>query len=488
MVGALWPAAGYRLNDTMIHTKTLYKPRVVIAGLRGGSGKTTLSLGLLRLWKNKGRHIVPFKKGPDYIDAAWLSGAAGAHCYNLDSYIIAEHQLINSLAGHSEASDGILIEGNRGLFDGVDARGTFSTAALAQMCASPVILVVDCVKAAATVGVIVKGIIEFSKELMIKGVVLNYISNDRHEKVIREAVETHAGVPVVGVLRRDDTPFQQERHMGLTSRDETAAMADGIEAILERMAAACGSTVDEENIWQIAMSAPPLEYSAPDTSYGLSEYTADVKIGVVRDSAFQFYYPENIEALERHGAEIVELSALAADDMPEGLDAVYIGGGFPETHALRLSENKSFMGKLKELIECGLPVYAECGGLMYLGRGIVYNEQYYPMAGIFPIDFVMYEKPQAHGYTIVETVEETPYFPKNVILRGHEFHYSKAVNLEMEGLSFRFKMKRGKGIVDGRDGLLYKQVFATYTHIHALGYALWAEWLVRAAAAYKNGR
>ncbi|MBF0553960.1 MAG: cobyrinate a,c-diamide synthase [Nitrospirae bacterium] len=465
--------------------RILDKPRVVIAGLRGGSGKTTLSLGLLRLWKNKGRRIIPFKKGPDYIDAAWLSGAAKTHCYNLDSYIIDEGKLVNSLISHSTDADGILIEGNRGLFDGVDAKGTFSTAALARLLASPVILIVDCVKTAATVGVIVKGIIEFSKELMIKGVVLNYISNERHEKVIREAVESYAGVPVVGVLKRSDTPFQQERHMGLMSRDETREIDD----VLDRMAAAVGSSVDEGQIWQIANSAPPLEYDAPESEDVLASWTcpSTVNIGVIRDSAFQFYYPENIEALKTHGAGIVEISALGSD-MPDELDALYIGGGFPETHALCLSENKLFSNKLRELIEGGLPVYAECGGLMFLGRGIVYNERYYPMVGIFPVDFVMHEKPQAHGYTIVETVGEGPYFPKNVILRGHEFHYSKAVNLEMERLSFRFKMKRGKGIVDGRDGLSYKQVFATYTHIHALGSPQWAEGLVRAAAAYKDSR
>ncbi|MEO5361680.1 MAG: cobyrinate a,c-diamide synthase [Nitrospirota bacterium] len=463
-------------------------PRVVIAGLRGGSGKTTLSLGLLRLWNNKGRRIIPFKKGPDYIDAAWLSAAAKTQCYNLDSYIIPEQMLLSSLLNHSKDSTkdsgGVLIEGNRGLFDGVDAKGTFSTAALAGLCASPVVLIVDCVKAAATVGVIVKGIVEFSKELMIKGVVLNYISNERHEKVIREAVESYAGVPVVGVLKRSDTPFQQERHMGLMSRDETSE----IETVLERMAAAVGASVDEEKIWQIAAGAPPLDYAASEPAASSSDESgAAVRIGVIKDSAFQFYYPENIEALKALGAEVVEISALVTD-MPDDLDALYIGGGFPETHALSLSENTHFTRKLKKLIECGLPVYAECGGLMYLGRGIVCNERYYSMTGVFPIDFVMHEKPQAHGYTIVEAVEENPYFPKNVILRGHEFHYSKAVNLDMERLNFMFKMKRGKGIVDGRDGLSYKRVFATYTHVHALGCTQWAPGLVRAAAAYKNSR
>ncbi|MBF0517332.1 MAG: cobyrinic acid a,c-diamide synthase, partial [Nitrospirae bacterium] len=157
-------------------------------------------------------------------------------------------------------------------------------------------------------------------------------------------------------------------------------------------------------------------------------------------------------------------------------------------HALTLSENNIFLGKLRDSVQRGLPVYAECGGLMYLGRSIVYNGRHYAMSGIFPIDFVMNEKPQAHGYTIVETVEENPYYKKNVILRGHEFHYSKAVNIDMERLKFSFKMKRGKGIVDGRDGLSYKRVFATYTHVHALGCTQWAQGLVRVAADYKNSR
>ena len=501
-------------------------PRIVIAGLKGGSGKTTLTSGLLKLWRDTGRAVVPFKKGPDYIDAGWLSAASGSPCYNLDTFIIPEERIMASFLGRSEAAGAAVIEGNRGLFDGMDARGTYSTASLAKFLSCPLLLVVDCNKTTTTIGVIVKGIKEFDRELDLKGVVLNYTANERQERVIRQAVEEFSGVPVLGALRvvREKEKLLPERHMGLVASPEYGALE--ADAAAGDMAAYIAAHVDERRIWEAAQSAPDIEYRELEAA---AEIASFVKVGVIRDSAFQFYYPENIEALKRAGAEIVWISAVTDAVLPD-IDALYIGGGFPETNAIRLSENAAFRHELKARIEAGLPVYAECGGLMFLGRKIISDDAEYPMVGIFPIDFKMEQRPAAHGYTEVEVDGENPFFERGATFRGHEFHYSRPVPADVDvpvevkpggagtaassgadtsssgadaasggadaassgsatasgaALRFAFRMKRGRGIADGMDGAVYKNVLAAYTHLHALGAGQWAQGLVNAAAGYK---
>ncbi|MBV6340721.1 cobyrinate a,c-diamide synthase [Candidatus Magnetobacterium casense] len=471
-----------------------YRPRLVIAGLRGGGGKTTLSLGLLRLFKQAGLNVVAFKKGPDYIDAGWLAAASGTPCYNLDSFIISEDRLLQSFVTHSENTDLALIEGNRGLFDGVDAYGTFSTAALAKSTNSPVVLVVDCIKTTTTVGVIIKGISEFDADLSLKGVVLNYVANDRHKNVVRQAIEYHCNVPVLGTIAKRSDAVVPERHMGLVAQQEHGQ----VDAALDAIAAMLRANIDIDAISDIARQAPAIDCNMPDTQtsntprYGTTvtaEAADRIRIGVIRDSAFQFYYPDNLEELVRCGADIVEISAIEHSSLPN-IDALYIGGGFPETNAIMLSENTAFREHLKWLIEDGLPVYAECGGLMFLGRSIIYNNKTYPMTGIFPMDFAMSPTPAAHGYTVAEVVEENPYFPPGTVLKGHEFHYSSVTDVGR--LATAFKMTRGKGIVSGPDGTrcdgaIYKNVLASYTHLHALGTEQWATGVIGAARRKKEG-
>ena len=211
-----------------------------------------------------------------------------------------------------------------------------------------------------------------------------------------------------------------------------------------------------------------------------------VRIGIIRDSAFQFYYPENFEELEKRGAELVEISAMEERELPD-IDALYIGGGFPETNAIALAKNTAFKRSLRNAVEGGLPVYAECGGLMYLGKALLLENKTYPMSGIFPLTFCLEKKPQAHGYTVVEISAENPFYTQGTVLKGHEFHYSRVIDREMkDGTHFSFLMKRGQGIIDKMDGLCYKNVLATYTHLHALGSPEWADGLVRQAYSYKK--
>ncbi len=463
------------------------RPRVVTAGLKGGSGKTTLSLGLLKIWREKGLSITPFKKGPDYIDAGWLSASAGKNCYNLDTFIVSKERILESFLSHSSITDASLIEGNRGLYDGFDSRGTHSTASLCKLLKAPLILIIDCTKATSTIAVIARSLKDFDRELDIRGIVLNHIANRRHESVIREAVEYYSDLTVLGAIKKHHEQFSDERHMGLISCQEYPE----VEKKITEIAKIIKESVDTEKIWQICHTATDLDY--PEIKHPGSIHSETVKIGIIKDSAFQFYYPDNLEQLTYSGAEIMEISSLEHIHLPE-IDAMYIGGGFPETNAINISENTSFRNELKKAIEAGLPVYAECGGLMFLGKSITYNGKSFPMVNIFPLDFVMGKRPSAHGYTVVEVTDSNPYFKKGTTLKGHEFHYSKVSNISnidkinTGNIKLTFKMKRGYGIVNGMDGLVYKNVLATYTHLHALGSADWVEGLIKAAKRYKKRR
>ena len=458
------------------------KPRLVIAALRGGSGKTIVSLGLAAALRiRRGLRLIPFKKGPDYIDAGWLALAAGHPCYNLDPFLMKPDELLHSFVHRSERGDLCLIEGNRGLYDGVDVQGSFSTAELAKFLRAPVILVLDATKATRTVAALVLGCVRFDPDVNIAGVVLNQVAGKRHEQILRGSIERYCGIPVMGVVPREKHDFFPERHLGLVPPQESV----DAEASMNFAARKIGDALDLDALLAVAESAGPL--GRPVSTEKRALPTGEpVVIGVVRDSAFQFYYPENLEALKDNGAVIREISSF--DDAPlNEVDALYIGGGFPETHLEVLAGNHGFRESLRREIEAGLPVYAECGGLMFLCRAIAHRQSFYPMVGVFPFDVELEAKPQGHGYTVMECVGENPYFPKGTEIRGHEFHYSRIVGADA-AYPYIFHLTKGHGIVAGRDGMCYKNVLASYSHIHAVGNERWAEALVRAARCRRQSR
>ena len=474
-----------RLYGPFIMSKTAI-PRVVISGLRGGSGKTILSVSLNAIWQENGVRVAPFKKGPDYIDAGWLALAAGRPCYNLDLFMMKPGDALRSFIDHTPGADIAVIEGNRGLYDGVDPRGSYSTAELSKLLASPVIIVVDCTKVTGTVAALVLGCQKIDPGVMIRGVVLNNIASPRQKSVIRSAIEQSCGLPVLGAiprLRHDPFP---ERHMGLTPFQEHKEIEGSVSMVRQ-----IGEEfLDLDAIRNIAESAGVVAITAGSPAAATVTFSgkAPLRIGVVRDSAFQFYYPENFEELGKQGAEIVEVSALTAHEIPD-IDALYIGGGFPETHAIALAENKSFKLSLLKAIEAGLPVYAECGGLMYLGDSINKNNNSYPMVGALPLVFALEKRPQAHGYTVVEVTADNPYFPEGCILKGHEFHYSRLVEVKgEEGFGMAFTLQRGNGIKDGMDGITRGNVFATYTHLHAIGSPEWTRGMIAAAVRFRESQ
>lgn len=459
-------------------------PRVVISALRGGSGKTVVSIGVIAALKARGESVAPFKKGPDYIDAGWLALAANRPCYNLDSFLLSAETIRRSFCLHSPAAGSAVIEGNRGLFDGIDLDGTTSTAELAKLLHAPVVLCLDCTKTTRTMAAVVSGCIGFDPALAIRGVILNRVAGARHESILRRSIEHYSGVPVIGAVPKLDREIFPERHMGLVPTPEHGWAADSIRAI----ARVASEHIDLEVLVRIARSAPPVDDSVCEPAVAEKRNApcpSVVRIGIMRDSAFQFYYPENIEALTAAGAETVVVSPLVDCGLPD-IDALYIGGGFPETHAPELAANTAFSRRLRELVEEGLPVYAECGGLMYLGEALEVGGRRHAMAGVLPVAFALFKRPQGHGYTVLSVEGENPYYPSGTEIRGHEFHYSRVVRWGGHDRDLVFRMQRGVGIHADRDGILYKNVLATYTHIHALGTPDWAAGLVRNATAYRS--
>jgi cobyrinic acid a,c-diamide synthase len=456
-------------------------PRLLLAALRGGAGKTTLTLGLLATWRAQGHRLVPFKKGPDYIDPAWHALAAGCPSHNLDPFLMEGDQILAMVARQASQADALIIEGNRGLYDGLDAQGTSSTGELAKFLATPVVLVVDCTMRTRTTAALVLGCQHFDPEVPIRGVVLNQIARPRHEDIIRQAIERYCGLPVLGAIPRLKCAVFPERHMGLVPPQEHATALRAIATARDLVQ----KYLDLDRLWRLASQAPPLPTPATLGRPGWSA-PAPVIIGVIRDSAFQFYYPENLEALEQHGARLVEVSALDDPLLPPNLNALYIGGGFPETHAPALAENLSFRNSVKAAARAGLPIYAECGGLMYLGETIQVHREKFPMVGLFPYDFVMSQKPQGHGYTVLEAVQENPFFPIGTRLRGHEFHYSQVVPDPAPEAHLAFRVTRGTGLGGRREGLVFNNVLATFTHLHALGSPQWAPALVQRALEHQR--
>ncbi|NDY72572.1 cobyrinic acid a,c-diamide synthase [Desulfobacter hydrogenophilus] len=473
-------------------------PGVVIAGLRGGSGKTIISLGITAAWIAQNITVAPFKKGPDYIDAGWLSRAAGRPCYNLDTYLCTQSVVQASYLTHSQPCDIALIEGNRGLFDGIDIDGTTSTSELAKLLDLPVVLVLDCTKSTRTIAAVLMGCMQFDPDINICGVILNRLAGKRHEGKVRANIERFCNIPVLGALPKLTQEAFPERHMGLVTSEEHGES----DMSLTRARQVALDNIDIDKLFGLVTSfkgqgMPVVDNARQEqdavleinTTGNLNSITENdtVTIGVVRDSAFQFYYPDNIEALENLGARVKFISPLSQTDIPE-VDAIYMGGGFPETHATQLSANQAFRDNLKVLSRKGLPIYAECGGLIFLGESICLDEVVYPMTGILPLRFGLSKRPQGHGYTEVEVVNENPFYAKGEVLRGHEFRYSKVISIDYEDTAMAFKMIRGKGILEKKDGFFKDNTFGTYTHIHALGSTRWAPSLIAKARRFKASR
>lgn len=466
---------------------TYLAPRLVVAAPQGRSGKTTVTLGLCAAFKARSLVVQPYKKGPDYIDPSWLTEAAGMPCRSLDPFFHEKPEaLLRAFLRSAHKADLSIIEGNHGLFDSFDETGSGSTAAVARALDAPILLVVNTTRIGRSVAAIVYGCQAFESGTNIAGIVLNNVAHSRHEARMRHAIEYHCQVPVLGAIPRDEKLTIPDRHLGLVPRSEQETPLLAI--------AACKQSVerhlDMDAILEIARSAS----SAPalaikETSEPILR-SPGTKVGVLRDRAFTFYYPENLEALEEEGVELVFIDALCEAKLP-AIDALYIGGGFPEMFMDELSANVALRMQIRDAIERDLPVYAECGGLMYLSRRIVWGQRAADMVGALPCEVEMISKPQGHGYVTARVERENPFFPPGTVLRGHEFHNSRIVVGPHNGnkgfpLPTAYSLLRGVGLGDRCDGILYRNVLASYTHLHKGGAPGWAKGLAYSARRYQE--
>lgn len=447
--------------------------RLLISAAHKSSGKTTLSIGLCAAFSQRGTIVQPFKKGPDYIDPMWLGQAAGRPCHNLDFYTMPHDEILRTLQQQSAGSELTLIEGNKGLYDGLDIEGSNSNAALARLTATPVLLVIDVQGMTRGIAPLILGYQAFEPEIRIAGVIFNQIRGDRHEAKLRAVVEHYTDVPVVGAVHHEQELMITERHLGLIPSNENLEATRKIAAIGERIA----GQVDLERIQAIAAQAPPLP-SQTAAEPVKPPGTHDVRIGIARDEAFGFYYPGDLQALEQAGAELVPINTLTDPALPP-IDGLFIGGGFPESRLKELAANSSLRESIRHAIEQDLPVYAECGGLMYLCRQITWQGETAPMVGTIPADVVMHHRPQGRGYVRLRETENSLWPSDGKIAPGvefpaHEFHYSALDNLEGRP-RFAYEVLRGTGINGRHDGLVYRNLLACYAHLRDTDYHHWAQ-------------
>lgn len=528
-------------------------PRLMVSGLSGGGGKTLAALGLVRAFTRRGLTVKPCKKGPDYIDSAWLGLASGLTPTNLDPYFLSEARLLALFSHVTAGADMALIEGNRGLYDGRDLEGSCSTAALARTLNAPILLILTVTKMTRTAAAIIAGLASF-EPVSLAGVMLNRVGSSRHAALIRRSIETYTGIPVIGELPRLTVNPIPERHMGLVSMHDEGTASCGNEKLLQALdnladllekhadvdaalaiARSASPLVVAQPFWEerpeeliggplspapphshAESATPPLQDSpahAPDRVSSEesgrqhpvptlpSAVKAPVSIGYVRDAALWFYYEENLEALRRAGARLVELSILSPEPWPcDELNGLYLGGGFPEMVPERIAASPH-LEELRALSRAECPIYAECGGFMILCREIRIDGRDYPMAGLFPARAEFYLRPQGLGYVEATVERENPFHPRGSVLRGHEFHYSCCVPLgELEptlslspGVGMSGPGHRARGLaaplpadvspeqavwsqkLQGRDGLLVRRTFAAYTHLFAPAVPHWAE-------------
>ncbi len=432
--------------------------RLLIAATHKSSGKTTISLGLCAALAQRGLQVQPFKKGPDYIDPLWLSQAAKKPCYNLDFYTQTTEEIQRTVAHYANMVDINLIEGNMGLYDGLDIEGSNSNAALAKLLNTSVLLVINTQGMARGIAPLLLGYQAFDPGLNIAGIILNKTQGTRHETNLRAVIEHYTDLPVLGALCRNQTLNIEERHLGLIPSNESHQSQQKIQTIADTIA----EQIDLDQVLALAQQAPPLSVFSPTS---LPFRASDLKIGIIHDEAFGFYYAEDLDAFREAGAALVFINALQDKQLPE-IDGLMIGGGFPETHMDTLAKNTSFKQSLHTAIEEGLPVYAECGGLMYLARRLYWGKKTCDMVGSLPCDIQMEVKPQGRGYV---QLQETGHglWPLPTPLQtfpAHEFHHSKIINLSRE-LPYAYKILRGSGIDGQHDGFIYKNTQANYAHL-----------------------
>ena len=452
-------------------------PRIVIAAPMSGSGKTTVVTGLLAALRAQGIKAQSYKIGPDYIDPGYHSLASGRPTHNLDTWLVPKERLADIFMSTMADADVAVIEGVMGLYDG-GKNGVSSTAEIAKLLQAPVLLVVNAKSMGESAAALVLGFKQYDPEVNIAGAILNRLGSDTHRTMIEEALEK-LGIPVFGAIKRNDAMVMPERHLGLVPVEENAKERETVNSIGKVV----GASVDLDRIVSLAKSAPPLEERCGFS--GASK--PKVRIAVARDEAFSFYYPESLAVLRQKGADIVFFSPLKDDVLPEA-DGLILGGGFPEMFAEKLYKNDSMRRSIREAAQKGMPIYAECGGFMYLMRRMTdFEGNAFPMLGVIPGEVEMNRKLQTVGYVSAEMLENTVLGPKGTTLQGHEFHFSSECEPKAgEDYPRAFTFRKSRNPKPYAAGYAKGNILGSYLHLHFAGAESAAESFVEACLRFKE--
>ncbi len=451
-------------------------PRILLAAAHKSSGKTTVALGLAAALTARDLRVQMFKKGPDYIDPLWHRLASGRPSYNLDFNTQAPDEILSLFTRRGTGVDVCLIEANKGLYDGLDLEGRDSNAALAALLAAPVVLVIDTVGMTRGIAPLLKGYEAFAEGITIAGVILNRVGGPRHEAKLVAAVERYTDMPVLGSVPREKGMVLEERHLGLTTPGDMAALQDRLAAIGAKVAAG----VDLDRLLGIARHAPALPaVERQGASRGSGAPVAagrggDVRIAIAQDAAFCFYYPDDLEQFAAEGATLVPFSPISDARLPEDIHGLFLGGGFPETHMAALAANREMRESIARAIEAGLPAYAECGGLMYLTRSIAWAGERAEMCGVIPARTVMNARPQGRGIIHLEAQAAAPWpvVSPGERIRAHEFHYASLHGMPREA-AYAWRVRRGHGITGKADGVVLHNLVAGFAHLRHTRQSPW---------------
>lgn len=453
---------------------------VMVAGTASGVGKTTVTLGLIGALRRRGLRVQPFKAGPDYIDPSYHAAVAGVPSRNLDTWLVPPAGVAELFARATRDADVAVVEGVMGLYDGRSARDeTGSGAELAKLLGLPVVLVVDTAAVARSAAATVLGFQRFDPGLRLAGVVLNRVGGERHAALCRDAIEPATGVPVLGALPRRDDLALPERHLGLIPATEGATPA----AVFEQVVDLVGRSLDVDRLLRLA--ALPALAPAPPALFPEAPAPTRARLAVALDRAFSFYYRDSLDLLAAWGAELAPFSPLADADLPAGSGGVYIGGGFPELHAGELAANAAMIGALRRAAGRGVPIYAECGGLMYLGESLVdFAGAAHRMAGLIPASSRLTERRLSLGYRTVRALADGPLLSRGQEVRGHEFHWSRLAGAEPADAAYEVTDQGGR-----REGFRRGSVLASYIHLHlASDRRLAPRFVAACGAAREDGR
>jgi len=393
----------------------------------------------------------------------WLSRASERDCYNLDFQTMSDNEILATVKLYSNDADISLIEGNKGLFDGVALDGSNSNAAIAELTKTPIVLVIDTQGMTRGIAPLLLGYQAFNENINIAGVILNKVGGPRHEQKLRDVIKEYTNISVIGAVPRLKELNITERHLGLIPSNE----ATNTNEVIAKIASIIEKHVDLDRLLEISSTAKTL----PNSTYQISveQKPITLKVGIARDVAFGFYYPGDLNAFRAEGVELIEFDTLKDKTLPD-VDALFIGGGFPESWMNELEANISLRQEIKEAIESGLPTYAECGGLMYLSQSIQWQGKKAEMVGVIPSDIKMNEKPQGRGYVYLKRTKDFLWSKnatniENMDIPAHEFHYSAFKNIENLNSKYAYEMKRGNGITGKHDGVIYKNLLANYAHL-----------------------